>query len=62
MAMGKRRRRPKQTSLRVAAQDLPRNAAPPFYTRLNQILDNADVDGYVDALLAPGSWLLTPNS
>jgi hypothetical protein len=50
MAMGKRRSRPKQTSLWVAAQDLPRSAAPPFYTRLNQILDNADVDGYVEAL------------
>ena len=37
--MGKRRRRPKQTSMWVATQDLPRSAAHPFYTRLNQILD-----------------------
>jgi transposase len=50
MAMGKRRRRPKQASMWVATQDLPRSAAHPFYTRLNQILDTADFDGYVEAL------------
>jgi transposase len=50
MAMGKRRRRPKQTSMWVATQDLPRTAAHPFYARLNQILDNADFDGYVESL------------
>jgi transposase len=48
--MGKRRRRPKQTSMWVATQDLPRTAAHPFYTRLNQILDHADFDGYVEAV------------
>jgi transposase len=51
MALGKRRRRqPKQTSMWVATQDLPRNAAHPFYTRLNQILDENDFDGYVEGL------------
>ena len=50
MAMGKRRRRPKQTSMWVATQDLPRTAAHPFYTRLNQILDNAEFDAYVESL------------
>jgi transposase len=50
MAMGKRRRRHKQTSMWVATQDLPRSAAHPFYTRLNQILDKADFDGYVESL------------
>ena len=50
MAMGKRRRRPKQTSMWVAAQDLPRSAAHPFYTRLNHILERADFDGYVESL------------
>jgi transposase len=49
MAMGKRRR-PKQTSIWVATQDLPRSAAHPFYTRLNQILDQADFDRYVESL------------
>jgi Transposase domain (DUF772) len=34
----------------VSTQDLPRTAAHPFYTRLNQILDNADFDGYVESL------------
>jgi transposase len=50
MAMGKRRRRAKQASMWVATQDLPRSAAHPFYTRLNQILDRADFDTYVEAL------------
>ena len=50
MAMGKRRRRPKQTSMWVAAQDLPRSAAHPFYTRLNHILEKADFDGYDESL------------
>jgi transposase len=49
MAMGKRRR-PRQASMWVAAQDLPRSAAHPFYTRLNQILDTHDFDGYVERL------------
>jgi transposase len=48
MAMGKRRRRHKQTAMWVATQDLPRSAAHPFYTRLNQILDN--FDAYVESL------------
>jgi len=50
MAMAKRRRRHKQTAMWVAMQDLPRGAAHPFYTRLNQILDKADFDGYVESL------------
>ena len=50
MAMGKRKRRPKQASVWVATQDLPRSAAHPFYTRLNQILDKHDFDGYVEEL------------
>ena len=48
--MGKRRRHAKQTSMWVATQDLPRSAAHPFYTRLNQILDEHDFDGYVEGL------------
>jgi hypothetical protein len=34
----------------VATQDLSRSAAHPFYTRLNQILDKHDFDGYVEGL------------
>jgi len=50
MAMGKRRRRAKQTSMWVATSDLPRSAAHPFYQRLNQILDQHDFDAYVEGL------------
>ena len=52
MAMGKRRRRAKQASMWVATSDL-RSAAHPFYTRLNQILDTHDFDGYVEELCQP---------
>src|SRR5215218_10556262 len=50
MSMGQRKRRAKQASMWVATQDLPRSAAHPFYTRLNQILDQTDFDGYVESL------------
>jgi transposase len=53
MAMGTRRRRAKQTSMWVAATDLPRSAAHPFYTRLNQILDTHEFDGYVEEICRP---------
>ena len=33
-----------------ATQDLPRSAAHPFYTHLNQILDQHDFDGFVEGL------------
>ena len=66
--MGKRTRPAKQASMWVATQDLPRNAAHPFYARLNQILNQHDFDGYVEGLcrrfyaddgrpgLAPGQY------
>ena len=50
MAMGKRKRHAKQTSDWLATQDLSRIAAHPFYTRLNQILDKHDFDGYVEGI------------
>jgi hypothetical protein len=50
MAMGKRKRRAMQASMWVATQDLRRTAAHPFYTRLNQIFDEHDFDGYVEGL------------
>ena len=52
MAMGKRKRHARQASTWVATQDLPRSAAHPFYTLLNQILDEHDLDGYVEGLCA----------
>lgn len=48
--MGKRKRHTKQTSMWVATQDLPRTAGHPFYTRLNQILEEHGFDGYVEDL------------
>jgi transposase len=50
MAMGKHKRRARQAAMWVATQDLPRSAAHPFYTRLNQILDKHDFDRYVEGL------------
>src|SRR5919106_3350161 len=50
MAMGKRKRHAKQRSMWVATQDLPRSAAHPFYARLDQILEQHGVDGYVEGL------------
>jgi transposase len=50
MAMGKRRRRLRQTSMWVATQDLPRSVAHPFYTRLNQIFDDHHFDEFVEGL------------
>jgi len=44
MAIGKRRRPAKQASMWVATQALPRSAAHPFYTRLNQISDEDQVE------------------
>jgi transposase len=52
MAMGKRKRHAKQASMWVATDDLPRSAGHPFYTRLNQILDEHDFDGYVEGRCA----------
>jgi transposase len=50
MAMGKRKRLAKQASIWVATQDLPRTAAHPSYTRLNQIVDTQGFDRYVEDL------------
>jgi transposase len=49
MAMGKRKRRAHQASMWVAAQDLPRSAAHPFYRRLNRVLDEAQFDAFVES-------------
>jgi hypothetical protein len=50
MAVGKRPRHAKQPSMWVASQELPRSAAHPFSRRLNQILAQHDLDGYVEGL------------
>ena len=50
--MGKRRRGARQRSMWVATTDLPRSAAHPFYARLNQILDDAGFDRFVETVCA----------
>src|SRR4026208_1727446 len=50
MAMGKRKRHAKQTSMWVATQDLPRNAAHPCYGRLNRTPGERDFDGCGEGL------------
>ena len=48
MAMGKQRRRARQSSMWVATADLPRSAGHPFYERLNRVLDEAGFDAFVE--------------
>jgi transposase len=48
MAMGTRRKRRRQESLWVPVAELPSTAAHPFYQRLNQILDDAHFDDFVE--------------
>jgi transposase len=52
MSMGTRKRHAKQVSMCLATEELPRSAAHPFYTRLNQILDAHDFDEYVEGRCA----------
>ena len=53
MAMGKRTR---QASMWVATQDVPRSAGHPFYTRLNQMLDQYEFDGFVEGCASFLGW------
>jgi transposase len=53
MAMGKRKRGSRQSTMWIATNDLPATAAHPFYERLNRILDKAGFDGHVETLCAP---------
>ena len=52
MAMGKRKRHAKQTSMWVATQDSSWSAAHPFYTRLNQILEGVKGEGEEPSLIS----------
>ena len=51
--MGKRNRGPRQSTIWIATNDLPRSAAHPFYESLNRILDKAGFDTHVETLCAP---------
>lgn len=48
MAIGKRRRGPRQPSIWIATADLPQREGHPFYERLNHVLDDAGFDGFVE--------------
>jgi hypothetical protein len=48
MAMGRRERRQRQKDLWVAAADLPKTAAHPFYQRLNKLLDEHGFDAFAE--------------
>jgi transposase len=50
MAMGKRK--PKQESLFITYRDLPRSAGHPFYVKLNELLEEAKFDRWVEGLCA----------
>src|SRR5260370_12623165 len=52
MAMGKRKRGGRQSTIWIATNDLPRTSAHPFYERLNRILDQAGFDAHVEELCA----------
>jgi transposase len=51
MSLG--RRKEKQIDLFVATADLARGSGHPFYTKLNQVLDQAGFDAKVEELCAP---------
>ena len=48
MAMGRRSRQQRQKEFWVAAADLPKTAAHPFYRRLNELLDEHGFDRFVE--------------
>src|SRR2546430_8079455 len=52
MAMGKRKRGGRQSTIWIATNDLPTTAAHPFYERLNRILGKAGFDAHVEGLCA----------
>jgi transposase len=51
MALGKRKR--EQQGLWVATTDLPKSPGHPFYRKLNDVLAEADFDGWVERLCQP---------
>ena len=48
MAMGTRKQQEQQEELWIATASLPRTAGHPFYERLNDLLEEAGFDGYVE--------------
>src|SRR3990167_3367163 len=48
MAMGTRKHRERQEGFWVATAELPRSAGHPFYERLNELLEEAGFDAFVE--------------
>lgn len=48
MAMGTRKQQERQEGLWIATADLPRTAGHPFYERLNELLEEAGFDAFVE--------------
>jgi transposase len=53
MAMGKRKRKLRQSTMWITTSDLPRTAAHPFYEQMNRILEQAGFDAHVEKLCEP---------
>ena len=59
MALGKRRKHARQSTMWVATTDLPRSAGHLFYERLNRVLANAGFDAFmplIDSGIAAYVW------
>ncbi len=52
MAMGTREDRERQEDLWVAYTDMAAGPGPPFYVRLNEVLDGEGFDAFVEKLWA----------
>jgi transposase len=52
MAMGKRKRGVRQSTMWIATNELPRTSAHPFYEQLSGVLDKAGFDPHVEELCA----------
>ena len=48
MAMGTRKQQERQEGFWIATAELPRSAGHPFYERLNELLEEAGFDGFVE--------------
>jgi transposase len=48
MAMGTRKQQERQEDLWIATAELPRSAGHPFYERLNEVLEEAGLDAFVE--------------
>ncbi len=53
MAMGTRKQQEQQEELWIATVDLPRTAGHPFYERLNELLEAARFDEFVEGVVPP---------